>query len=106
MTPTCAEKRRFKAGYADLFYAVSDILQRRDPVGFIKMGAPRAEYEPEAGSIVARVREIVSPDAVWPVVWEEFVWWFGDNTYVSGEAIFLAAEEIWAYVQAMVPEPA
>ncbi|HEY3415127.1 MAG TPA: hypothetical protein VGM51_19000 [Armatimonadota bacterium] len=98
MMESQAAKRRSKADYADLLFAVNDILRLRDPVGLIEMGAPADEYAPEAESIVARMREMASEDDVWRIVTEEFVRWFGADTWVSAEALQLASGDVWTCI--------
>jgi|SRR5882724_11217810 len=41
------DKRRAKAGFAALREAVSQALREADPIGLIRGGAPRDEYDPE-----------------------------------------------------------
>lgn len=95
MRPSPAGKRRLKIAYAGSVSVVSDIPRRRDPVGLAGDGGPPGEYDPEAGSIIARVREMASEDDVLRIVTEEFQRWFGEWTHVDPDAPRLAVEDVW-----------
>jgi hypothetical protein len=89
-----AEKRRLKAEYGTLFEAMAEILFRHDPIG-INFGDNTDEYEPEARTILPRLRACRSSDDVLAVVHEEFRRWFGDDTAGPREGYNAVAEEIW-----------
>ena len=87
------KRRQLKALYGELFEAIATLLFRHDPVG-INYETNADEYEPEARTILPRLRECRSEADVNRVVGEEFDRWFGDSAGANKnyEAI---AKEIW-----------
>src|SRR5262245_10878085 len=73
---------------------VNSILLAEDPVG-INTEQNRDEYEPEAGTIVPRLRRCRSVDDVRRVVHEEFVEWFDVVTAGPSEKYETIARRIW-----------
>src|SRR2546427_12432634 len=90
------DKRRAKAGFAALREAVSQALREADPIGLIRGGAPRDEYDPEVGTILPRLRGVSSAEDIQSIVHEEFVSWFGGKTAGSFDHYQRAAQSIWA----------
>jgi hypothetical protein len=78
-----------------LFAAVSDAMLLRDPIG-INFGTNTDEYDPEAGTVIPRLKDCSSSEDVTTVLHQEFVSWFGAET--AGERIRYAelAKDIWA----------
>lgn len=70
---------RLKRQYGKLFDEVGKMLARADPLALVRGGAPRDEYQPEARTILPRLRSCASADDVRNVVDDEFVRWFGEN---------------------------
>lgn len=92
-----AERKRLKREYRALFDEVSAILFRWDPIG-INGGVNTDEYDPEAATIVGRLREARSVEDVERIVREELVRWFGEPSITSARAkrvLKPLAEEIW-----------
>jgi hypothetical protein len=87
-------RREFKA----LYQQVTLILFEEDPIG-INFKTNTDEYEPEAGTILPRLRECGTADGVRAVVHDEFVRWFGAEIAGSAEKYTSAAEKIWAAFQ-------
>jgi hypothetical protein len=87
-------RREFKA----LYQQVTLILFEEDPSG-INFKTNTDEYEPEAGTILPRLRECSTADDVRAVVHEEFVRWFGAEIAGSAEKYISAAKRIWAALQ-------
>ena len=69
------EKRRLKEQYGELFDATAALLFRHDPIG-INFEENLDEYEPEARTILPRLRDCYGAADVTRVVHEEFVRWF------------------------------
>lgn len=88
------ERRRLRVEYGDLFDSVAALLFRHDPVG-INFDENTGEYEPEAGTILPRLRACDSAQDVQRVVHEEFVRWFDAGTAGSVEHYSEIAAEIW-----------
>lgn len=87
------DRKHLKKEYKELFATVSEILFRHDPIG-INFGGNTDEYDPEAGTILPRLRPEHGVEDVTAIVREEFVHWFGSES-VRGEAQYAAiAEEI------------
>jgi len=68
-------KRRLKARYDELYADVAALLFRHDPIG-INFEDNTDEFEPEAGTILPRLRDGQSASDVTRVVHEGFERWF------------------------------
>ena len=89
------ERRRLKAEYGHLFDSVAALLFRRDPIGIAFENENTDEYEPEAGTILPRLRDCESASDVLRIVHEEFVRWF-DAGNAGPEGLYAEiASEIW-----------
>ena len=96
-------RRRLKAEYGELFAAVAALLFHHDPIGIIFEGDTNTdEYEPEARTILPRLRGCHSADDVQSVVHSEFVRWFGEDAG-SPEHYKKVASEIWQLWQEHLP---
>jgi hypothetical protein len=89
------ERRRLKAEYGALFDAVTAILFRHDPIGIAFENPYGDEYEPEAGTILPKLRSCRSGEDVLLVVHQEFVRWFYEDTAGPREGYAKIASEIW-----------
>jgi hypothetical protein len=87
------EQRLLKAQYGELFDAIVALLFRHDPIG-INFDVNIDEYEPEAGTILPRLRTCHSPDDTLRVVYEEFVRWF-DSSAGPQERYSQISNDIW-----------
>ncbi len=81
---------------------VTQLLAEHDPLGLIRMGAPRDEYSLEAKTIVARMGEARSALELRDVFHEEFVRWFDAGTAGSVEHYTAVADQLWADLQGRV----
>jgi hypothetical protein len=88
------ERRRLRAESGNLFDDVAALLFRHDPVG-INFDKNTDEYEPEAGTILPRLRYCESERDVRRVLHEEFVRWFDAGTAGPEERYTDVASEIW-----------
>lgn len=88
------EKKRLKAEYQKLFDQVAEILFRHDPIG-INFEHNTNEYEPEARTILPRLRMCNDSDDVTTVAFEEFQKWFGPDDAGDKERYRSLGEEIW-----------
>lgn len=88
------DRRRLRSEYGDLFNKVAAILFRLDPIGINFDDNPN-EYEPEAGTILPRMKACKSLDDALTVVHEEFVRWFDAGTAGPRERYEPIASEIW-----------
>jgi hypothetical protein len=91
-------RRKLKVKYGKLFDAVAEILFRLDPVG-INFEHNTDEYEPEAGTILPRLKNCDSVIEARKVIHEEFVRWFDLETAGNEESYAVIAGEIWAVWQ-------
>lgn len=89
-----AENKRLKAQYGRLFDDVAEVLFRHDPIG-INFEDNTDEYEPEARTILPRLRTCANSDEVVAVVFEEFQKWFGPQIAGGKERYSSLSEEIW-----------
>lgn len=89
-----AERKRLKAEYGELFDRVAEILFRHDPIG-INFETNTDEYEPEARTILPRLRTCNNSDDVVTVAHEEFQHWFGADEAGDKERYRALGEEIW-----------
>jgi len=81
--------------YQELFAEVSAILFRYDLVG-INFESNTDEYDPEAGTILPRLRPGATAEEVAGIVREEFIRWFGRETREAADSYLAMAEEIRA----------
>ena len=88
-------RRRLKAEYGELLDAVSGLLFRADPIGISFDNKNLDEYEPEAGTILPRLKDCTSADDTLRVVHEEFVRWFDADTAGPRDNYQQIANEIW-----------
>ena len=92
-----SERRKLRAMYKELSTEVAAILYELDPLHITFDGiAPADEYEPEAGTILPRLRSCSSVDDARRVIYEEFVHWFGPDNAGSESDYQEAAERLWA----------
>jgi len=85
--------RTYKRNYARLVEAVSNAIDRADPIGLLAMGCPTDEYAPEVGSIVPRLNVANNVDDVQSILYEEFVRWFGEAG--PRDSYKTAADDVW-----------
>ncbi len=84
-----------RPGYRELFQAVSQALFKADPVGITAGIKTTDEYDPEAGTIIPRLRSCTSEEETLAVVHEEFCRWFGADIAGSIDNYRSVAKEIW-----------
>lgn len=91
------ERKRLSSSYKQLLNEVSAILFRHDPIG-INFEDNIDEYDPEAGTILPRLRSGLSAEETTAIVHGEFVRWFERETAGSRERYSaIAAEILTAY---------
>jgi hypothetical protein len=88
-----AIKRR-KREYVALFVSISKALFKADPIG-INFDTNTDEYEPEAGTIIPRLRSATSEADVQSIVHEEFCRWFSPSNVGPREAYASVSAVIW-----------
>jgi hypothetical protein len=88
------DRRRLRAEYGDLFDKVAAVLFRLDPIG-INFDDNQDEYEPEAGTILPRLKTCASPEDALRVVHEEFCRWFGADTAGGRQHYQEIANGVW-----------
>ncbi len=89
------EQKQLAKAYQELFAEVSAILFQHDLVG-IKFESNTDEYDPEAGTILPRLRPGATAEEVAGIVREEFIRWFGRDAPEPAESYLAMAEEIRA----------
>lgn len=98
------ERRQLRVEYGFLFNSVAALLFRHDPIGIAFDNENIDEYEPEAGTILPRLRRCESPADALRAIHEEFVRWFGADTAGPVERYEDIASEIWQLWQAHRPD--
>src|SRR4051812_45009301 len=88
------QRAQVKRVYGALFDEVSALLFKADPIG-INFADNTDEYDPEAGTIIPRLRECADADQVCTVVFEEFVRWFSLEDAGTPERYREVASNIW-----------
>jgi hypothetical protein len=88
--------RAYQRKYARLLEAVSQAVDRADPMGLLAMGCPADEFGPEVGTIVPRLKTAKNAQDVRAILHEEFGRWFGDAGPI--ESYQTAADEVWRAV--------
>lgn len=89
-----SDRKLLTKKHQDLFDVVSRILFENDPIG-INFDTNTDEYDPEAGTILPRLRECESAKDVRRITHEEFVRWFEPHTVGPEDAYTEIAEQIW-----------
>jgi hypothetical protein len=92
------ERTALKEEYGKLFDAVSEILFRHDPIG-INFESNTDKYDPEAGTILPRLKECQDVFEVRKVVFQEFIRWFDEDNVGSEEQYEEISQEIWSHWQ-------
>src|SRR5450631_3026061 len=88
------ERRQLREKYGELFDSTAALLFRHDPIG-VNFENNADEYEPEAGTILQRLRGCRSVDDARRIVHEEFVRWFEAGTAGPEEHYSAIASDIW-----------
>jgi len=85
-----AEAETLRARFGHLYDQVLETLQKHDPIGIAYVAD---EYSAEVETILLRLNQANNADDLRRVIWEEFVWWFGDSKTTWQERL-ADAEEI------------
>jgi hypothetical protein len=88
------EREAVKRQYSTLFVSISEALFKADPIG-INFDTNTDEYEPEAGTIIPRLRSAKSEEDVQAIVYEEFCRWLDPGTAGPREKYASVSAEIW-----------
>lgn len=87
------ERKRLPSSNEQLLNEISAILFRHDPIG-INFEDNNDEYDPEAGTILTRLRRDLSTEEATSIVHEEFVRWFEPESAGSRERYSAIAPEL------------
>lgn len=96
-----SNRKEVKRTYGKLFTAVSDALFQADPIG-INFGGNTDEYDPEAGTIIPRLKTANSAQDTQAIIYEEFKNWFGTDTAGNQgqyQAVSVKIWELWCEFQ-------
>jgi hypothetical protein len=88
-------RRLLRKEYCELFDKTAAPLYRHDPIG-INFDDNPDEYEPEAETILPRLRDCRSREDVVRVVHQEFSRWFGEDTAGAPERYQKLASDVWS----------
>jgi hypothetical protein len=97
MTGDYLEIQRREILHRRLYDSVTAILQAQDPLGLA--AARPAEYTPEVNTILPRLADADSEQAVRRIVYEEFVRWRTQPVAGDEQRYTEIARAIWAAVQ-------
>ncbi len=100
MATVMVSKKR-KQRYLMLRVAVSEALSQADPEGFLEMGAPPDEYDPEVSTILPRLSGATGVEDVALILHEEFVYWFGPEEASDPATYNEPAAEIWRALRSL-----
>lgn len=89
-----SNRKEIKQGYDKLFADICAVLFQADPVG-INCYTNTDEYEPEARTIIPRLKTANSAQDTHAIVYEEFITWFGADSVGNFEKYQTVSEEIW-----------
>jgi hypothetical protein len=92
------DRKKLSESHKILFSETSAILFRHDPIG-INFEDNTDEYDPEAGTILSRLRSDICAEEVTDIVHEEFVRWFERETAGPRNKYTAIAEDILAAYQ-------
>ena len=82
-------------GYGELGKKLEELLYELDPLGVCMPGGPNPdEYQPEARTILPRLKTATSPEDVAWIMRQEFDRWFGSWS-VRPERLRKTADAIW-----------
>jgi hypothetical protein len=91
---SAADRKVLKEKYGVLFGRISAALFEADPMG-INFESNTDEYDPEAGTIIPRLKEAASANDVEAIVHEEFCRWFSLEDVGTKERYRSVASRIW-----------
>ncbi len=90
-----SDRQAIKRQYGKFFDDVSAALFEADPIG-LNFEDNSDEYDPEAGTIIPRLKTTKCAEDVEIIINEEFVRWFGDEYAAKNNEYKLVSEKIWA----------
>ena len=86
--------KEIKLQQPELFKSVSDLMFKHDPIE-INFETNTDEYDPEAGTVISRLKTANNEDEVLDIIHQEFVVWFGEDTAGNRSRYVRLANEIW-----------
>jgi hypothetical protein len=89
-----SDRKAIKKQYGKLFDEISAALFESDMIG-INFGDNTDEYDPEAGTIIPRLKTAKGADDVEIIINEEFIRWFGQEYSSRNNEYKLVSEKIW-----------
>ncbi len=82
--------------YKNLDRGLAALLYRHDPISLAAAGAPKDEHEPEASTIIPRLKDAKNVEDVRRIVHQEFLHWFDEEGTAGPESAYTAiAKDIW-----------
>ena len=92
------ERKRLHSDYERLFSELSAIIYRVDPIG-LNVEENTDEYDPEARTILPRLRDCRSVDDVDRVVRDDLARWFTPELVAGSPTCDQLVDEIWSWWQ-------
>lgn len=77
-----------------LFKKIDRIIWKNDPIGLVKLGCPRDEYESEVVCIYCAIESNMSQKRLQNLVFNTFKFWFGKDECGPKENYLKIAKEI------------
>lgn len=90
-----SRRRQLRNEYGSLYLAIADILYRHDPIGLVALGAPADEYQPEADTILPKLKQAGSVEELRRIIHQEFISWFGPDSAGPEERYQALSLDVW-----------
>ncbi|HLG76258.1 MAG TPA: hypothetical protein VKX46_07580 [Ktedonobacteraceae bacterium] len=99
-----AQRQQLQQTFGDFYMFFVDLLATYDPIGLIKMGAPKDEYDIEADAILLRIHEAQSARDLGAIIYEEFVRCFSLPPHKPQVQYLGVAQDAWRAYQRWLSE--
>jgi hypothetical protein len=86
--------------YGERFFMLRKIINKHDPIGLIKIGAPEDEYDAEVATIIVQLYDKKTETEILELVYTEFLRWFNEESTTGPKAAYKElAQEIYEWKQ-------
>jgi len=77
-----------KKQFANKYLELRVIINRHDPIGLLKYGAPEDEYDPEVKTIIVQLNDKQTKEQIHNLVYSEFLRWFNDESTTGPKSAY------------------